>query len=157
MLLHAETFDVDGLRRSKRRHYPPLEYWRQEKVVWGRRENGRSVVPVIKEIITIPKPVPEPLRGKKRKRAGTHAPRSKSRTAASPNLVEEVRVVEVDNPELGWDNNTHSNGIILDWYSKTEVERRELLMCHVDLITINDLVCRCGLYRKNDYSQSRSG
>ena len=97
--------------------------------MWGRRENGRSVVPVIKKIIKIPKPVPEPLGTKKRKRAGTRAPRSKSRTVTSPNtLVEEVRVVEVDNPELGWDDNTHSNGIILDWYSKTEVERRELLM-----------------------------
>lgn len=127
----SETLDEDGLRRSKRRHYPPLEYWRQEKVVWGRRENGRSVVPVIKEIIKIPKPSPEPLGGKKRKRSGTRAPRSKSRTVASPNSpVEEVRVVEIDNPELGWDDDTHSNGIILDWYSKSEVERRELVVCY---------------------------
>ncbi|KAF8495308.1 Mif2/CENP-C like-domain-containing protein [Gautieria morchelliformis] len=120
-----DTLDEDGLRRSKRRHYPPLEYWRQEKVVWGRRENGRSVVPVIKEIIKIPKPDPEPLRAQKRKRAGTRAPRSKSRTFTSPNpSVEPVGVLAVDNPEIGWDDDTHSNGIILDWYSKTEVERR---------------------------------
>jgi centromere protein C len=114
-----------------------LEYWRQEKVVWGRRENGRSVVPVIKEIIKIPKPVPEPLGAKKRKRAGTRAPRSKSQTFTSPNpSVEPVGMLEIANPEIGWDDDTHSNGIILDWYSKTEVERRELQLHCTDLIVL---------------------
>ncbi|KAF8511134.1 hypothetical protein BU17DRAFT_69755 [Hysterangium stoloniferum] len=120
-----DNIGEDGLRRGQRQRYPPLEYWRQEKVVWGRRTNGRSVVPVIKEIITIPKPEPEPLGSKKRKRSGTHPPRSKSRSHASPvPAVEEIRIVEVDNPEAGWDNDTSANGIIIDWVSREEVERR---------------------------------
>lgn len=127
----AEFIDDDddeeatSLRRSKRRHYPPLEYWRQERVVWGRRENGRSAVPVIKEIITIPKPDTEPL-GTKRRKRGTRKPRSKS-TPSSPPIREEVRIIEVDNPELGWDDATPSTGVIIDWTSKEEVERRRQL------------------------------
>ncbi|GJJ15569.1 hypothetical protein Clacol_009847 [Clathrus columnatus] len=121
----AELMDDNeptGLRRSKRRHYRPLEYWRQERVVWGRRENGRSVVPVIKEIITIPKPDPEPL-GVNRRKRGARKPRSMSLPSPVP-IQEEVRIVEVDNPELGWDDATPSAGVIIDWTSSDEVERR---------------------------------
>lgn len=123
--INEDDDDATSLRRSKRRHYPPLEYWRQERVVWGRRENGRSAVPVIKEIITIPKPDAEPLGAKKRKR-GTRKPRSKSTPSSPPpvRVREEIRIIEVENPELGWDDATPSTGVIVDWTSKEEVERR---------------------------------
>lgn len=121
----SDDSEATGLRRSKRRRYAPLEYWRQERVVWGRRENGRSVVPVIKEIITIPKPEPEPL-GTKKRRRGARKLRSKSLPSSPPRVKEEIRIVEVDNPELGWDDATPSTGVIIDWTSKEEVERRGL-------------------------------
>ncbi|KIJ26429.1 hypothetical protein M422DRAFT_180332 [Sphaerobolus stellatus SS14] len=104
------NIDENGLRRSKRQHYAPLEYWRGEHVVYGRREHGKSVVPVIKEIIRFPKPEPELLGTaviKRRKRYVTRPPRSK-----------------IDNPELGWDDETQPNGIIMDYQSQSEVERR---------------------------------
>lgn len=116
--------DEEGLRRSKRQHYPPLDFWRLEKVVWGRRENGPSVVPVIKEIIRIPQPEPEPLGVKRRKRSSA---RTRSKSAVSPDPSnEEIRIVEVDNPELGWDDETQPNGIIWDYRLQIEVERRKL-------------------------------
>jgi len=82
-------------------------------------------VPVIKEIIRIPKPEPEPLGVAKRKRRGGTRPRSKSRTVGSPEVQEEIHIVEVENPEFGWDEDTQPNGIIMDFQSQTEVERRK--------------------------------
>lgn len=43
----------EGVRRSKRHRFRPLEFWRQEKVVYGRRESGLCLVPHIKEIIRV--------------------------------------------------------------------------------------------------------
>jgi centromere protein C len=42
-----------GIRRSLRHRYRPLEWWRQERVVYGRPESGISFVPHIKEIIRV--------------------------------------------------------------------------------------------------------
>lgn len=52
-----EIRDENGIvvRRSSRMRYQPLEYWRNERVVFGRRESGPFPVPVIKDIIRVPK------------------------------------------------------------------------------------------------------
>jgi hypothetical protein len=42
-----------GVRRGLRHRYKPLDWWRQERVVYGRRESGVSYVPHIKEIIRV--------------------------------------------------------------------------------------------------------
>jgi hypothetical protein len=42
-----------GVRRGLRHRYRPLDWWRQERVVYGRRESGVSFVPHIKEIIRV--------------------------------------------------------------------------------------------------------
>ncbi|KAF8884784.1 Mif2/CENP-C like-domain-containing protein [Infundibulicybe gibba] len=95
----------EGVRRSAREIYKPLEWWRGEKVVYGRSEHGPTLVPNVKEIHRIPKDLPVPL-GSKRKR--TRA-RSKSK---------------VPNPEEGWDKDTEPQAIVLDYNTGEEVQRR---------------------------------
>lgn len=105
-----------------REHYKPLEYWRGEKLVYGRtRNSGPILVPQIKEIIRIPKEIPVPL-GSKRKRGTTH-PRSQSRTLEA---VEDVipPALPVVNPEEGWDDKTEAKCTVIHFTSKEEVERR---------------------------------
>jgi centromere protein C len=78
------------------------------------------LVPPIREIIRIPKEPPEPLGGK-RKRAGTGGRgRSKSK------VVEEVQVkiIPVENPEEGWDDETDPHCTVLDYPAIEEVVRR---------------------------------
>ena len=103
----------DDVRRGKRLRYAPLEWWRQEKVVYGRREAGMTFVPHIKEIRRVPKDVVIPLGGKTTRKKG---PRSKSQT---------VEKAFVFNPEEGWDANTDQQGIVIDFASKEEVQRRQ--------------------------------
>jgi len=105
-----------GLRRSKRVRYEPLEWWRCEKVVYGRRDSkGRHVVPVIKEIIRVPKDEHLPLSKKKSSRK----PRSKRR---QPKVESDED--DEDDPENGWDAETPSHGVVLDFPTNDEVERR---------------------------------
>ncbi|KAF5313505.1 hypothetical protein D9611_008548 [Ephemerocybe angulata] len=113
----------EGVRRSTREHYKPLEYWRGEKVVYGRDNVQKKVlVPTITEIIRIPKEPPAPLgkrkRGRSRSRtAQPHGPPSKTGStvaaAAAPANLEE-----------GWDDDTPSNAKVLDYRTGQEVERR---------------------------------
>ncbi|KAI0647465.1 Mif2/CENP-C like-domain-containing protein [Trametes meyenii] len=106
----------DGLRRSKRLRYSPLAWWRLEKVVYGRRESGTSLVPSIKEIHRIPQIKPEPLGAKRRK--GGH--RKKSQT-----VEPEVQQVVVYDPEEGWDDETDPYCNVLEFGEDgREVSRR---------------------------------
>lgn len=97
---------MDGLRRSKRMRYSPLAWWRLEKVVYGRRESGKSLVPSIKEIHRIPQVKPEPLGARKKRDAS----RKKSRTAEP-----EPQQVVVYNPEEGWDDETDPYCEVLEY------------------------------------------
>ncbi|KAF9227596.1 hypothetical protein BS17DRAFT_764046 [Gyrodon lividus] len=102
----------EGLRRGRRHRYKPLEWWRQEKVVYGRRESGLALVPQIKEIIRIPQEPPEPLGkvGRRKRGAGI---RGKSKGRDTP-----------FNPEEGWDDKTPTNATIIDYATQEEVSRR---------------------------------
>ena len=84
--------------------YAPLDWWRCEKVVYGRRESGQQFVPTIKEIRRLPKEEVQPLGAKhKRKRAK-----------------------KTVNPEEGWHNETDPMGVVLRYPSRTEeMEKRE--------------------------------
>ncbi|KAG2146205.1 Mif2/CENP-C like-domain-containing protein [Suillus clintonianus] len=101
----------DGVRRSRRHRYKPLEYWRSEKVVYGRNDSGLILVPQIKEIIRIPQEPPKPLgkAGKKRKRTGSE--RAKS-------------ILEPVDPEEGWDDDTQESGVVIDYATEEPVLRR---------------------------------
>lgn len=95
----------EGVRKSRRERFAPLEYWRGEKVVYGRTESsGPILVPTIKEIRRIPSEPPVPLGIQSRKR------KYKKNTI---------------NPEEGWDDDTLPNGEVYDMERQCIVERRE--------------------------------
>ena len=89
------------MRKSAREHYRPLEWWRGEKVVYGRSEDSGSkiLVPPIREILRIPREDPLPLGKRKR---GTTRVRSTSAKAVSAPPAPAVAL----NPEEGWDEDT---------------------------------------------------
>ena len=115
---HADFLPVSpenttGLRRGKRLRYEPLEWWRCEKVVYGRRDSGKiTFVPTIKEIVRIPKDTPKPLGAAHKARRGTSRRKK----------TEELSTVY--NPEEGWDDKTATNGTVIDWFTGNEVSRR---------------------------------
>ncbi|KAJ6604173.1 Mif2/CENP-C like-domain-containing protein [Mycena vulgaris] len=118
---HKENRDhSEGARRSKRVAYPPLEFWRGEKVVFAPREEGHPrQVPYIKEIVRIPKDDAPPRAAPKRKR---------SQTRATPQILEREVIVEVPvdvgNPEAGWDDETDPQAVVADYRSGASVTRR---------------------------------
>ncbi|KZT23972.1 hypothetical protein NEOLEDRAFT_1068473 [Neolentinus lepideus HHB14362 ss-1] len=114
-----EDGDHDGVRRSRRVRYGPLDWWRLEKVVYGRRENGVTYVPHIKEIIRLPKEPVQLLGAAGRKARKRRTSRAKSGTADP-----EPEEVPNPNPEEGWDDQTEPKGTTVDYVTKQEVERR---------------------------------
>ena len=110
-----------GVRRSKREHYKPLEYWRGEKLVYGRTNHSASIlVPQVKEIIRIPKEASVPL-GSKRKRGSTRA-RSQSKVERVEGVIPPA--LPVLDPEEGWDDDTEAKCTVIHFTSQEEVERR---------------------------------
>ncbi|KAF8213564.1 Mif2/CENP-C like-domain-containing protein [Mycena galopus ATCC 62051] len=122
--LQKENRDIpEGVRRSQRIPYAPLEFWRNEKIVYGPREPGQKrQVPHIKEIIRIPKEPPPARRGASKRKRGP----SRTKNESTPEVVERVVEVEVDvsNPELGWDDDTDPTAVVLDYHSAKTVTRR---------------------------------
>ena len=112
------TEDDNGLRRSHRMRYRPLEWWRCEKVVYGRRDSGVSLVPTIKEIRRLPKEDVKPL-GKQKRRRTT---RSKSQSVT---LESELELHY--NPEDGWDDETEPTGVVLQYPTDQEVSQRQFI------------------------------
>ena len=112
-----------GVRRSQREHYKPLEYWRGEKLVYGRtHHSGPILVPQIKEIIRIPKEVPVPLRAKRKRGASTRArSQSKTLTAVEDPIPPALPVVD---PEAGWDDDTEAKCTVIHFTTREEVDRR---------------------------------
>jgi hypothetical protein len=105
---HTHTLTV---RRSSRQRLQPLEYWRNERVVYKRRQSGIA----IEEVVRIPKAPAEPLAGKKK--GGGGGPRSASA---------KVRVKSEQAPpeEEGVDDATDPDGIVWSWEGNAEVSRR---------------------------------
>lgn len=114
-MVQDQNVDDNGLRRGHRMRYKPLEWWRCEKVIYGRRESGTSLVPTIKEIRRLPKDEVRPLGKHGRKRSA----RSKSQSAtAEPEMGMEY------NPEEGWDDETDPTGVVLQYPTNQEVSQR---------------------------------
>jgi len=115
-----------GVRRSTRHRHKPLEYWRGERIILGRSEDGPALCPVLKGFLEIPKEAPDAL-GVKRKRSRTtrstsRGPRATSsqRNTENPENV----VVESKNPEDGWDDDTPVDGDVVDFVTQQELHRR---------------------------------
>jgi len=108
----------NGVRRSKRERYKPLEWWRGEKVVYGRTQSsGPILVPTIKEILRIPAQKPLPLGHKRRGYS-----RARSKTA------DEKLTMAVYNPEEGWDDTTDPFGEVYDLDKQALVVRRMCIL-----------------------------
>ena len=65
----SASVDADGIRRSHRTRFKPLDYWRGEKVVYSLDEDHGEPLPHIKEIVHVPSPSPPPPRAKSRSRS----------------------------------------------------------------------------------------
>ncbi|EIW66523.1 hypothetical protein M231_02297 [Tremella mesenterica] len=107
--------DNDGVsgdfivRRSGRKHFAPLAWWRGEKFSYKRGDK----LAIIKEIVKVPEEVPEPL-------SSRYKP---SRTGRSQSV--KMESADVAEPEgLGWDNQTDPIGIVKDYPSGAEAKRR---------------------------------
>ncbi|KAI0797485.1 Mif2/CENP-C like-domain-containing protein [Abortiporus biennis] len=145
---HNLDDDDSGLRRGQRKRYKPLEWWRLEKVVYGRRENGVSFVPTIKEIVRVPKEEPQPLGAKRKKRGKT---RSQSRMSRS--VTAEIEEPMVFNPEEGWDNTTAPDGVCINYETGQEEERRLAYthrMLHLKAATNGDFLFQ-KVFGDNDF------
>jgi centromere protein C len=140
----ASPENPQGLRRSRRYRYPPLDWWRLEKVVYGAEygddqddgsedegQKAVTLVPPIKAILRVPQDPIEPL-GKKHKR----------RRGKSVTLDPE----SVPFPEAGWDKDTEAIGHVLDYTTMEEVKRR---------IAFTTRMSRETPAKKADYSYQR--
>ncbi|WVQ93620.1 hypothetical protein IAU59_000696 [Kwoniella sp. CBS 9459] len=121
----SESEEEDGYhgnfktRRSKRQHFKPLEWWRNEHFEYTR---GHGLA-VIKEVVTYPEEPPTPF-AVRHKRSRTTTGRS---TSAAPNAKKRKDSVEdggADEDEESWDAQTESLGLVQDYPSTNEVHRR---------------------------------
>jgi centromere protein C len=100
------------MRRSGRQHFRPLEYWRGEKFEYTRGQYGAQ----IKEVVKIAPDVVEPLTNRyKRGRSG----RARSGSTKPSASVDPNEALE------GWDELTDPIGVVKEFPSNAEIERRE--------------------------------
>lgn len=103
------------VRRSARHRLEPLEYWRNERVVYKRRQSGIA----IEDVVRIPKErIPMPHDHRKKGGAGTANNRGRS---ASRDKSEAPQLPE----ETGVDDATDPDGLVWSWEGDAEVSRRE--------------------------------
>ncbi|KIY70417.1 hypothetical protein CYLTODRAFT_488092 [Cylindrobasidium torrendii FP15055 ss-10] len=103
-----ENRDVPpGVRRSGRLHIKPLEWWRGERVVYGRPDPDAKVftAPIL-EYRREPKPELPPL-GKKKT--------TRKRKRPSQIDAPEVEAEAILNPEAGWDDETEVHADVKVW------------------------------------------
>ncbi|KAI0313835.1 hypothetical protein OF83DRAFT_1038640, partial [Amylostereum chailletii] len=96
------------LRRGARMRFKPLAWWRNEKVVYGRCNTGTSFVPIIKEIMHV--------------QEGPHLPLGKVGNCKRSKAHEDP--LGAYKPEERWDERTPLRGVVFDWYTGKEVQRR---------------------------------
>lgn len=127
LILFLGGEETQGIRRSTRRRHKPLEYWRGERIILGRSEDGPAPCPVFKGFLEIPKEVPDPLGTKPRKRSRTARSTSRGpRAGSSRRNTEdpENALAEPKNPEDGWDDGTTIHGNVMDFVTQQELDRR---------------------------------
>lgn len=109
----------------------PLQFWRGERVIYGRSDTRETVlVASIKEVIRYPPEAIEPLGKRKRTRASqSQTRRSQSRGAdgdgdGDGDDDDGVKHVLVWNPEEGWDDETPETVEVVDFDTGDASERR---------------------------------
>ena len=101
-------------RRSGRRHFKPLKYWQGEHFEF---EKGQYQ-PAIAEVVHVPE-MPAEYLGSKRKRSG----RSRSNKPSRGDTVDTGNGRWGE--EEGWDHETEPVGIVKDFITSNEIQRRE--------------------------------
>ncbi|GEM09638.1 centromere protein C [Rhodotorula toruloides] len=111
----AGTVEIDGVRRTTRERYGRLEYWRNERAIYNRRQSGLAV----QAIVRVPKEEPKPLT-KAGAKKGTRARRG---TSAKPHS--RGKSVKYEPPEEeGCDDMTDPDGVVWSWEGDAETSRR---------------------------------
>ena len=115
--LHADEESYKGdftCRRSGRRHFQPLKYWLGERFEYQRGQ----FQPAITEVVHIPDEPSESFAAK-RKRAG------RSRSAKSGGRGSTEETAGRWGLEDGWDEETEPVGVVQDFITDKEIQRRE--------------------------------
>ncbi|ORX96486.1 hypothetical protein K493DRAFT_19557 [Basidiobolus meristosporus CBS 931.73] len=100
--------EEEGVRRSGRTRVKPLDYWRNERIVYGRRKSGQNVVPVVKEIVTVPE------------EQFLHPKKAKRRPAAKKGR--RIDVEEDDDDDI-YDDKPIEEITVRDWYTGEDVKQ----------------------------------
>ncbi|KDE08014.1 hypothetical protein MVLG_01716 [Microbotryum lychnidis-dioicae p1A1 Lamole] len=108
----SDSDDDGSKRRSNRQRLAPVEYWRNERVVYKRRPSGLGIT----EVVLYPKPDPEPLAAQRKKggRATSQAPRGRAQSVKA----------EIKDEEEGVDSLTDPEGLVWSWEGQAETQRR---------------------------------
>ncbi|WVR03678.1 hypothetical protein IAU60_000673 [Kwoniella sp. DSM 27419] len=118
---HTDSDEEDGYhgnfttRRSKRHHFKPLEYWRNEKFEYARGPG----LPVIKEVITFPEETVVPFAVARKARG-----RSRTHRSASAAPAKRQKGDENVNRFEGWDELTDTAGVVIQWPHGEEGHRK---------------------------------
>ncbi|BGO97688.1 Mif2/CENP-C like-domain containing protein [Rhodotorula toruloides] len=111
----AGTIEIDGVRRTTRERYGRLEYWRNERAIYNRRQSGLG----LQAVVRVPKEEPAPLT-KAGAKKGTRARRG---TSAKPHS--RGKSVKYEPPEEeGCDDMTDPDGLVWSWEGDAETSRR---------------------------------
>ncbi|CAE6420456.1 unnamed protein product [Rhizoctonia solani] len=119
-----------NVRRSQRERFSPLEWWRGEKFIYGRSpdpDEGPLLVPLIRAIERPPKPTTVALSKKGAKKGGRRV-----RVKKEEEVEEGVEIFGSEGgvfgaprtQEDGMDDETEELGIVIDYATGREVERR---------------------------------
>ncbi|KAJ7823590.1 hypothetical protein B0H14DRAFT_2826110, partial [Mycena olivaceomarginata] len=113
--LQKENRNVpDGVRRSQRIPYPPLEHWRGEKVVYAPRDpDQKRQGPAHPRDHPYPQgaPAPAPPVSKRKPRPLAHHGKAGGHRARGD------RGDRRSNPEAGWDDETNPTAVVLDYHT----------------------------------------
>ncbi|GAA5904964.1 uncharacterized protein JCM6883_004924 [Sporobolomyces salmoneus] len=114
----AGSVEVNGVRRSNRQRLPPLDYWRNERIVYKKRASGVGMAAIVR----IPKLEPEPLtQAGRKKRSKSSAPRSKGPSKRARSVKSES---EEEDEEDRIDSMTDPDGLVWSWEGNAETTRR---------------------------------
>ncbi|KAM0754126.1 hypothetical protein T439DRAFT_378211 [Meredithblackwellia eburnea MCA 4105] len=110
--------DPEGVRRSGRQKIEPLEYWRNERVIYKRRQSGLGIDAVVR----IEK---EPVVSLNHRRKGASGGRRQGSRATIKKRSPSAGVKsEIPEEEEGVDEMTDEDGIVWSWEGDCEVQRR---------------------------------
>ena len=108
-----------GVRRSSRRREKPVDYWRNERVIYSRRRSGAGIA----DVVRLPKEPP-----RTRKKSATPAPASGSSAGGARKRIKREDSMDDraddDDPDAGIDDLTEPDGTVWSWEADGEIQRR---------------------------------